>query len=96
MSESMKAASGDLSDWNAEPVLVQKDPEEDVPGANITYLKDVHEHLSHPDIGSYSKFGLKHGYWAVGVHPDDREYFAFSVSGFPLLRLYFDVRLSVI
>lgn len=106
MYEPCITANGELSDWAAQPVLVDKDRdaaepdpwaeprltfnyrnvEEDVPGTNITLLSDVHEHLSHPGIGSYSIFDLKHGYWAIGIYPPHRHYFAFKIPDFPQLQ----------
>ena len=103
MFESTVAANGSLSDWSAEPNLVDKfegatewdeprltlnysNVEENMPGINITYLRDVYTHLSYPSIGCFSTFDLKHAYWTVSVHPDDRHVFAFEVPGFPQLQ----------
>ncbi|KAI0965717.1 hypothetical protein F4678DRAFT_467261 [Xylaria arbuscula] len=60
--------------------------EEDLPGMNLPLLADVHAKLSDPRIRTLSKLDLKHGYWAVLVHPDYRHILAFEIPGFPQLQ----------
>ena len=54
---------GDNPDEWAEPrfTVNYHNVDEYNPGVNISYLRDVHEHLSNPAIGSLSSFDLKHG-----------------------------------
>lgn len=60
--------------------------EEDLPGTNLPLMADVHQRLSDPRVGSFSKFDLKHGYWSILVHPECRHILAFEVPGFPQLQ----------
>lgn len=60
--------------------------EEDLPGTNITYLREVHKHLSNPRIGCLSIFGLKHAYWSIQVRREDRHILAFETPVFPQLQ----------
>lgn len=103
MYEYTMAANGEFSDWSAEPVLVEKDPEnpwaeqrltfnykhmhENVPAVANTLLAEVHDELSDPRIGSYSQFDLKHAYCLVPIHLDYRHVFACNVPGHAQLQL---------
>ncbi|KAI0995222.1 hypothetical protein K3495_g12960, partial [Podosphaera aphanis] len=71
-------ANGELSDWNADAVLVnkpgQKEPRitfnyrnvwEDMPGCYLELMSKVHDYLSNPSHRFYHQFDLKHGYWCV-------------------------------
>lgn len=94
MYERTITANGRLSQWNAAPVLVpKKDQEqprltfnyhyvfEDQPGSYMELANKVHEFLSVPSHGVFIHFDIKHGYWAVEVHPDDRHFLAFTIPG---------------
>jgi hypothetical protein len=90
-------ANGELSDWNAQAILADKpdsnetgeyrvtfnyrNVEEDTPGCYLTLLSECHDYLSHPSHNGYFQLDLKHGYWAVGIFPPHRHYFAFSIPG---------------
>ena len=54
---------------------------EDLPGTFVELSSKVHDHLSNPNHGSLFKADLKHAYLTVPLHPDDRHYFAFTISG---------------
>ena len=54
---------------------------EDLPGTYVELSSKVHDHLSNPSHGSLFKADLKHAYLTVPLHPDDRQYFAFTISG---------------
>lgn len=41
----------------------------------------AHAFLSLPTHNTFSGFDLKNAYWTVLIHPDDRHFLAFSVSG---------------
>ncbi|RKF60580.1 hypothetical protein OnM2_049057, partial [Erysiphe neolycopersici] len=54
---------------------------EDTPGCFVELMSGCHDYLGHPSHQMFFKLDLKHGYWAIMVHPDDRHYFAFSIPG---------------
>lgn len=54
---------------------------EDLPGTYVELSSKVHDHLSNPSHGCLFKADLKHAYLTVPLHPDDRQYFAFTISG---------------
>ncbi|POS81970.1 hypothetical protein EPUL_005213, partial [Erysiphe pulchra] len=54
---------------------------EDTPGCFVELMYSCHDYLGHPLHEMFFKLDLKHGYWAILVHPDDRHYFDFSISG---------------
>ncbi|KAI0992445.1 hypothetical protein K3495_g15740, partial [Podosphaera aphanis] len=94
MYERTLTANGELSDWNADAVLVnkpgQKEPRitfnygnvwEDMPGCYLELMSKVHDYLSNPAHQFYHQFDLKHGYWCVPVYPPHRHMFAFTISG---------------
>ncbi|KAI0996286.1 hypothetical protein K3495_g11894 [Podosphaera aphanis] len=54
---------------------------EDTPGCFVELMLSCHDYLGHPSHNMFFKLELKHGYWAILVHPDDRHYFEFSISG---------------
>ncbi|KAI1000862.1 hypothetical protein K3495_g7340 [Podosphaera aphanis] len=94
MYERTLTANGELSDWNADAVLVnkpgQKEPRitfnyrnvwEDMPGCYLELMSKVHDYLSNPSHRFYHQFDLKHGYWCVPVYPPHRHMFAFTISG---------------
>lgn len=41
----------------------------------------VHDYLSYPGHRVFFAADIKHGYFAIPVHPDDRHYFAFTIPG---------------
>jgi hypothetical protein len=53
----------------------------DLPSSYLELSTKVHDCLSHPDHGCYMQFDLKHAYWSISVHPDDRHFFAFTMPG---------------
>lgn len=54
---------------------------EDLPGTYVELSSKVHDHLSNPNHGCLFMADLKHAYLTVPLHPDDRQYFAFTISG---------------
>ena len=52
-----------------------------MPGAHLELSSKVHDHLSNPSHGCLLSADLKHAYLTVPLHPDDRHYFAFTISG---------------
>ncbi|KAI0995670.1 hypothetical protein K3495_g12511, partial [Podosphaera aphanis] len=54
---------------------------EDTPGCFVELMSRCHDYLGHPAHKMFFKLDLKHGYWAISVHPEDRHYFAFSIPG---------------
>lgn len=54
---------------------------EDKPGCFVELMSSCHDYMGHPSHQMYHKLDLKHGYWVISVHPDDRHYFAFSIPG---------------
>ncbi|CAD6500186.1 BgTH12-04289 [Blumeria graminis f. sp. triticale] len=54
---------------------------EDMPGCYLELMAKVHDHLSHPSHKFFLKFDVKHGYWNILVHPEDRHFFAFTIAG---------------
>jgi hypothetical protein len=97
MYERTTAANSALSDWNAEAVVVPKpgEPEggemritfnysnvhEDMPGSCLQLASEVHDYLSDPRHGCFMQFDIKHAYWSIPVHPEDRYFFAFFADG---------------
>src|ERR1700733_353800 len=97
MYERTITANGELSDWSAEAVVVPKpgEPEggemritfnyrnvhEVMPGTFLQLTSEVHDYLSDPRHGCFMQYDIKHTYWSLAVHPDDRHFFAFYVDG---------------
>lgn len=54
---------------------------EDKPGCFVELMSRCHDYLGHPGHKRFHKADLKHGYWAILVHPHDRHYFAFTIPG---------------
>lgn len=54
---------------------------EEMPGTYLELMSRVHDHLGHPTHKFFHKLDLKHGYWAIRVHPEDRHLFAFTIPG---------------
>jgi hypothetical protein len=91
--EQTTTANGHLSDWNAEPTIVVKpgEPEdremrvtfnyshvhEDMPGSQLQLTSEVHDYLADPRHSCFMQYNIKHTYWSISVHPQDRHYFAF-------------------
>lgn len=59
---------------------------EDIPGCTIVTTDECHDYLSHPTHHLYHQLDLKHAYWSVAVHPEDRHYYTFSAPGFGQLQ----------
>jgi hypothetical protein len=94
MYERTSTGNGCLSQWNAAPVLVPRKGQvqpcltfnyhylyEDNPAPRMEVSKRVHDLLSNPRHGCFSQLDLKHGYWAIEIHLEDRHYLAFTVPG---------------
>jgi transposase InsO family protein len=95
--EKTVVANGELSDWNAQAILVEKEDtavtgeyrvtfnyrnvQEDIPGCFVTLLSEAHDYLSHPNHNCFLQCDIKHAYWSVGIYPPHRHYFAFSIPG---------------
>ena len=52
-----------------------------LPGAHLELSSKVHDHLSNPRHGYLVSADLKHAYLTIPLHPVDRHYFAFTISG---------------
>ena len=52
-----------------------------LPGCHLELSSKVHDHLSNPRHKCLFSADLKHAYLTVPLHPDDRHYFAFTISG---------------
>lgn len=50
-------------------------------GAWMHNQEAVHDFLSNPSHKLLFQFDIKHAYWSVPIHPDDRYLLAFSVPG---------------
>ncbi|POS82079.1 hypothetical protein EPUL_004697, partial [Erysiphe pulchra] len=74
--------SDNPSEWD-EPRLTfnYQNVVEDTPGCFVELMSGCHDYLGHPSHQMFFKLDLKHGYWAIMVHPEDRHYFAFSIPG---------------
>ena len=54
---------------------------EELPGTHLELSSKVHDNLSNPNHGCLFAADLKHAYLTIPLHPDDRHYFAFTISG---------------
>lgn len=54
---------------------------EDQPGNWMHNQEAVYDFLSNPSHKLYFQFDIKHAYWSVPIHPNDRYLLAFSVLG---------------
>ena len=94
MYEILVMANGCPSTWNALPVFVHKPGQiqrhltfnyhfiyKDIPANHIEVGINVHNLLSISSNKCLFCADIKHRYWAVNIHPDDRYYFAFHVLG---------------
>ena len=95
--EKTVVANGELSDWNAQAILVEKEDtkvtneyrvtfnyrnvKESLPGCYVTLLSEAHDYLSNPSHQCFFQCDVKHAYWAVSIYPPHRHYFAFSIAG---------------
>ena len=52
-----------------------------LPGSHLELSSKVHDNLSDPRHKSLCGAGLKHACLTIPLHPDDRHYFAFTISG---------------
>lgn len=88
-----------LSPWNARAVLVDKveNPQATdeprltfdyphVKEAHMELAQDIHDYLERPEHSLYLQIDLKHSYYSITLHPDDRHIYAFTISGFGQLQ----------
>ena len=54
---------------------------EELPGSHLELSSKVHDNLSDPRHQCLFAADLKHAYLTIPLHPDDRHYFAFTISG---------------
>lgn len=54
---------------------------EDLPGTFMKLSSKVHDNLADPRHECLMAADLKHMYLTIGMHPEDRHYFAFTISG---------------
>ena len=54
---------------------------EDLPGTYMELSSKVHDNLADPRHKCLFAADLKHAYLTIPLHPDDRHYFAFTISG---------------
>ncbi len=54
---------------------------EDLPGSYLELSSKVHDNLSNPQHTCLFAADLKHAYYTIELHPDDRHLFAFTISG---------------
>ncbi|POS82123.1 hypothetical protein EPUL_005556, partial [Erysiphe pulchra] len=68
--------------WD-EPIITfnYQNVKEDMPGCYLELMAKVHDHVSDPSHQFFPKVDVKHGYWNILVHPEDRHFFAFTISG---------------
>ena len=52
-----------------------------LPGSHMELSSKVHDHLTSPRYSCLFTTDLKHAYLIILLHPDDRYYFAFTISG---------------
>lgn len=94
MYEKITTANGRTSQWAAAPVLVNKSDSieprltfnyhfvyEEPSGSTMKLAARAHSLMSNLSHRALFSADMKHGYWGVLVHPDDRNYLAFHVSG---------------
>ena len=87
-------ANGSPSKWNANLILVPKPDQvqlhltfnyhfiyEDILASHTEAATMVHDLLNISSHQCLFLADIKHGYWVVNVHPDDRHYLAFHVPG---------------
>lgn len=53
---------------------------EDLPGTFMELSSKVHDNLADPRHQCLMAAGLKHAYLTIGMHPENRHYFAFTIS----------------
>lgn len=54
---------------------------EDLPGVHMELSARVHDSLSDPRHGTLFSADLKHAYYSISLHPEDRHIFAFTIQG---------------
>jgi hypothetical protein len=54
---------------------------EELPGTYMELSSKVHDNLADPRHRCLFSADLKHAYLGISLHPDDRHYFAFTISG---------------
>lgn len=93
--ERCTTANGRVSQWNARPVMVNKEGKaeprltfnyhfvyEDPAGSHMELAAKIHDLLGLPNNKTFFQADIKHGYWAILVHPaDGRHFLAFSIPG---------------
>jgi hypothetical protein len=53
----------------------------DLPGCFLELTEEIHDFLSYLDHGCFIQLDLKHAFWSLPVHKDNRYIFAFIVLG---------------
>ena len=94
MYEKTVSVNGRTSQWGAAPVLVKKpgsiEPRltfdyhfvyEEPSGSIMELATRVHNNLGRSSHRSLFSADMKHGYWGVAVHPEDRHYLSFHIPG---------------
>ncbi len=94
MYERTVTANGRPSKWNANLVLMYKPSQvqsrltfnyhfiyADIPARQIEAATNVHNLLSIPSHQCLFSTDIKHRYWVVNVHPNDRHYLTFHIPG---------------
>lgn len=56
------------------------------PGAQMQLAKDIHDYLERREHGTYVQADLKHAYFSIVLHPEDRHIYAFTILGFGQLQ----------
>lgn len=54
---------------------------EQLPGVHMELSSRVHDSLSDPRHGCFFSADLKHAYFGISLHPDDRHIFALKIQG---------------
>lgn len=73
--------SENLGPWDEPRITFNyQNVKEEMPGYFLELMSKVHDHVSDPSHQFFLKFDVKHGYWNILVHPEDRHFFAFTIS----------------
>ncbi|POS81794.1 hypothetical protein EPUL_006422, partial [Erysiphe pulchra] len=95
MYERVPIKNGRFSDWSAGARVVEKPGKvsdmrvtfnyhnvlEEIPGTYMELMSEVHDYLSLPQHRCFLQMDIKHAYWSIPVHENDRHIYAFFIPG---------------